>query len=78
MRQSCSSAAAWCKTIVPARPKNPRTPQTTCKTDFCNKIGHKRTSRRVLPSRASLHWRALHISANGERACVEFSQVSDG
>ena len=31
------------KTIVPARPKNPTTPRKTCKTDLCNKIGHKRT-----------------------------------
>jgi hypothetical protein len=43
MRQSRSSAAAWRKTIVPARPKNLRTPRTTCKTDLCNKIGHEQT-----------------------------------
>jgi hypothetical protein len=29
--------------MVPARPKNPGPPQTTRKTDFCNKIGHKVT-----------------------------------
>jgi hypothetical protein len=37
--QRVSPAAVWRKTMVPARPKNPGTPQTTCKTDFCNKIG---------------------------------------
>jgi hypothetical protein len=41
-RQSRSPAAAWRKTTVPARPKNPGTPQTTCTTDFCNKIDQKR------------------------------------
>jgi hypothetical protein len=29
--------------MVPARPKNPRTPRTTFKLDFCNKIGHMQT-----------------------------------
>jgi hypothetical protein len=41
--QRVSPAAVWRKTMVPARPKNPGTPQTTCKTDFCNKIGHEPT-----------------------------------
>ena len=45
-RQSRSSAAAWRKTTVPARPKNLGMPQTTCTTDFCNKIGPKRRSLR--------------------------------
>jgi hypothetical protein len=36
------------KTTVLARPKNPRTLQTTCKTDLCNKIGQadSRTARK--------------------------------
>jgi hypothetical protein len=32
----------------------------------------------ALPSCALLHWRALHIGPDDQRAGVEFSQVSDG
>ena len=43
-------------------------------------MAHDRPQRTfgALPSCALLHWRALHIGPDGERAGVEFSQVSDG